>query len=534
MRILLTLSLALALVRPAPAGGDPLAPKDPASFTLEDARHLLFRAGFGGTPDEVARLHRMGLEGAVAWLVDYEKRPDIVGPIDVPQAEPVDRRAYQKLSEDERRKLQNERRREDGQKFLVLRAWWMERMLRGLRPLEEKMTLFWSGHFTSSYRDVRNATFIWQQNELLRRHATGNFGELLHEVSRDPAMLLYLNNQQNRRGRPNENYAREVMELFTLGIGNYTEQDIKEAARAFTGWQVDGRRGTFVFNRGQHDFGRKTFLGKEGNLGGEEVLDHLLEQDACAPYVAGKVWTFLAAGQPDPELRAALGAVLAGSEWELKPLLRAILRSEAFYAPGVRGRQVKSPVEFVVSTVRMLGMNPPPPVACLAACDKLGQSLLMPPNVKGWEGGLAWITTATMLDRNNLSGIIVKLGDQDSTAGMNQRQARELATEMGMGEMRGARGAVFRQLGRWDSGIDVSGLCAATGARSAEDLVDALLTRMLFAPLPEARRQALVDYVKGADGSTPLEFDKLHSVASEAKLRKLLHLIMSTPEFQLC
>lgn len=526
------LALSAASVRANDPAENPLQSKDPKSFTLSDARHLLFRAGFGGTPDEIRRLHRMGLDKAVAWLVDYEKTPDIIGEIEITKPAPLDYQEFRKKSEMERRKINGQRRRVDQGKFRALRTWSMDRMLRSRRPLEEKMTLFWHNHFTTSYRDVRSAFLLAQQDALLRRQATGNFGEMLQEVSKDSAMLLYLNNQQNRKGRANENYAREVMELFSLGIGNYTEKDIKEAARAFTGWQVNRRTGGYFFNRRQHDFGKKTFLGKTGNLGGEDVLDHLLQQKACAPYIASKIFAYLAYEPEDEALRQALGQALVATDFEIKPLLRRILKSDAFYSDKSKGTKVKSPIMLMVSTFRMFGMNPPPPDTVLAACDSLGQSVMMPPNVKGWEGGLHWITTATLLQRYNICGYLVKLGDQDSLALMDRKSRKQFQTNMR--KIGGARGRYLRRLAAWDSGVSFVGLCQVLDPGSLDDLVDKLARTYLLAPLPPERRQALVDYLAGSDGSEPLDVDHLGSPKAESKIRRLFHLLMSTPEFQVC
>ncbi len=532
LSLICLLAVSAGTVRANDPVENPLQPKDPKSFTLSDARHLLFRAGFGGTPDEVRRLHRMGLEKAVAWLVDYEKSPDILGPIEITKPEPLDYQVFRKKSEMERREINNKRRRTDQGKFRNLRSWTMNRILHSSRPLEEKMVLFWHNHFTTSYRDIRQAFLLAKQDDLLRKHATGNFGEMLQEVSKDPAMLLYLNNQQNRKGRANENYAREVMELFTLGLGNYTENDIKEAARAFTGWQVNRRTGEFLFNRRNHDFGNKTFLGKTGYLGGEEVLDHLLEQKACPPYIASKIFAWLAFEPDDETLRQALGKTLKRTDYEIKPLLRQILKSEVFYSEKSKGSQVKSPLMLLVSTFRMFGMTPPPADTVLAACDSLGQALLMPPNVKGWEGGLNWITTATLLQRYNLSGYLVKLGDQDSLTMMSQKQRKQFQSNMK--KIGGARGRYLRRLASWDSGVSFIGMCQVMEPGSIEDLVDKLSETYLFAPLPPERRQALVDFLAGKDGSEALDVDHLGTPKAEAKIRRLIHLLMSTPEFQVC
>ena len=517
-----------------------LEAKSEASFSLSDARHLLIRAGFGGTQEAVQRLHRLGLTGMVNWLVDYESRPDLVGDLTLERPAPVDFREVRAMSEQERRRWRQQRRREDQQRFNRVRNWWMDRMLMTRRPLEEKMTLFWHGHFTTGYREVRRSFLILKQNKLLRQQATANFAELLHDVSKDPAMLLYLNNNQNRKGRANENYAREVMELFSLGVGNYTEKDIQEAARAFTGWQINRQTGEFWFNTRQHDFGIKTFLGKTGRLGGEDVLDQILAHPACGPYIARQIFSFFAYGNPDDELVNELGAYFKSVNYEIKPVLRKIFKSKAFYSDKAKGTRVKSPLLLMISTVRMLGMNPPPSALLLGVTARLGQNLLQPPNVKGWEGGLAWITTATMLDRSNFCAALVKGGDR-SLQQLMQEEARDEGRDMRDNPMAsGRRGRrrgnlrALRQMRNWDSGLNLAALVSVLDATNTEQLVDGFIKRFLFVPLPQARKQALMDFVSGKDGSRELDFKNLSSTASEYKLRKLLHLLMSAPEFQVC
>ncbi len=516
--VILSLSCLLA----AGSGRGPLERLPDAEWSPAKARHLLLRAGFGGTAEEVQRLYRMGLEGAVAWLVDYEARPDVVGPCPIEPPAPIDFRAFRRLPEQERRKLRNERRRADGRRFQAVRAWWVERMLRTRRPLEERMTLFWHGHFTSSYRDVRDAYHMLLQNETLRAHATGNFGELLHAITRDPAMLEYLDNNRNRKGRPNENYAREVMELFTLGLGNYTEQDIKEAARAFTGYTFRRGQHVFVFDRRQHDDGIKTIFGKQGRFDGDDVCDLLLAHPACAPFVAGKIFAYFAYRNPEPELVRELGDWFRACHYEIKPLLRRIFMSRAFYSERAMGTQVKSPVVLLVSTIRMFGMNPPPGGLVVAAAGRLGQALMLPPNVKGWEGGRAWITTATLLERGSVLGALFR--PERIVAGFRGRR--------GLGRD-GA--ALLRALGRWDPGFSAAGLVLQCGARTPAEIVDRCAARFLVVPLSAGARARFVDFLATRlGGPGPFDPARLQEPAVEDALRTFFHLLCSTPEFQLC
>jgi uncharacterized protein (DUF1800 family) len=240
---------------------------------------------------------------------------------------------------------------------------------------------------------------MYGQNALLRREALGNFGELLHAVARDPAMVLYLDSASNRKGKPNENFAREVMELFTLGEGHYGERDVKEAARAFTGWGFDPATGTFLFREGAHDDGEKTVLGRTGDFDGDAVLDILLAQPQTAERLVTKLWLEFVSPRPDPREVKRLAAVLRDARYEIRPALRALLVSDAFYAPENRAALIKSPVDLVVGTLRQFQFATGDVLPFVLAANQLGQALFAPPNVKGWPGGEAWINSTTLLRR---------------------------------------------------------------------------------------------------------------------------------------
>jgi len=261
------------------------------------------------------------------------------------------------------------------------------------------MTLFWHGHFATSQRKVRLGQLMYRQNVLLRREALGNFATLLHAVAKDPAMLIYLDNAGSRREAPNENFAREVMELFTLGEGHYGENDVKEAARAFTGWSLERDTGRFVYRRAWHDDGVKTVLGTTGRFDGDDVLDLLLARPETAEFVAAKLWREFVSPQPDAAEVARWAAVFRDARYEVKPLLRAVLASNAFWAEENRATLVKSPVDLVAGTLRTYGIRPFELRPAVVTCAALGQNLFAPPNVKGWPGGDAWIDAATILGR---------------------------------------------------------------------------------------------------------------------------------------
>lgn len=296
-----------------------------------------------------------------------------------------------------------------------LQEWWMHRMVHSLHPLRERLVLFWHNHFATSFLKVRQPALMRRQNLLIREHALGKFGPFLLAMSRDPAMLIWLDSNSNARGRPNENYARELMELFALGVGHYTESDVREGARAFTGWHTDGRR--FTFNRFQHDDGPKTVLGRSGRLDGDDVVRVVLEQPAAARFLVRKVYRhFVAEGEPPPDaLLAPLAARFRSSGYDVADLVGAVLRSRLFFSDHAFRQRIKGPAEFVVGMLRGLEAsaaevqsygNPAPALAGLM--DGLGQTLFAPPNVKGWPGGESWLNSATLLARHNLAWKVVQ------------------------------------------------------------------------------------------------------------------------------
>jgi uncharacterized protein (DUF1800 family) len=362
---------------------------------VEGARHLLDRAGFGATPAEVQAFAPLERHVAVARLLGGARRESALQPpafVDEPFV-PFSR--LRTLDAEERQREQRRRVEE----ALALREWWMREMLTTPSPLTERMTLFWHNHFATSQQKVRSAALMYHQNALLRREALGNFATLLHAVARDPAMLIYLDNARSRRQAPNENFAREVMELFTLGEGHYTERDIKEAARAFTGWSLDPGTGTFLLRPAWHDEGAKTVLGKAGNFDGDEVLDVLLARDETAEFIVAKLWREFVSPAPQEREVKRLAKVFRDARYEVKPLLAALFESEAFWSEANRATLIKSPVDLVVGTLRAFEVHPLDLRPAVVTTAALGQNLFAPPNVKGWPGGERWINSATLLGR---------------------------------------------------------------------------------------------------------------------------------------
>lgn len=397
-----------------------LAPARAASLGMDDARHLLVRTGFGATPAEIADLAALDRRSAVDRILSGTLRESVLAPpafVDEPFF------PYHRL-----RALSTEARmawvRRNLQEGLSLREWWFREMLATPSPLTERMTLFWHGHFATSQQKVRSSQLVYRQNALLREHAVGNFRRMLGAVSKDPAMLVYLDNAGSRRQAPNENFAREVMELFTLGEGQYTESDVKEAARAFTGWSLDRDTGEYRYRPFFHDGGVKTVLGRTGRLDGDGVLAALLEHPEAARFITRKLWREFVSPSPDEREVERLAAVFRGADYEIRPLLRALLLSQAFWAGEHRGSLIKSPVELVVGTLHTFGIRPFTLRPAVVAAALLGQNVLAPPNVKGWAGGEAWINSATLLGRKQFLDRLMRGSDaMDSAAGMAMTEA---------------------------------------------------------------------------------------------------------------
>jgi uncharacterized protein (DUF1800 family) len=386
-----------------------LKPISARDWTRERAAHLLNRAGFGGSPAEIDALHARGPTAAVAFLLDGT--PDDPPLPDPAWANPVSGRSDDLLmdapamnmsrgrDDETRRERERVLRQREQARLLDLRAWWLHRMRHSQHPFAEKMTLFLHGHFATSYEKVRNAYAMFVQNQTFRRHATGHWGDLVKAVARDPAMLVYLDGIQNARAAPNENFAREVMELFTLGEGHYSEDDIREAARAFTGWQFNRRAFTMTFNEKRYDNGRKTFMGRAGAFSANDLVDIILEQPQAARWLAVKLWTFFAYENPEPDVIDDLAATLRRHRYELRPTLERLFSSRAFYGSRALRTQVKSPVQWLIGSLKALEAPLPDPRLTTQLLAQLGQNLFEPPNVKGWDGGVTWITASSLAQR---------------------------------------------------------------------------------------------------------------------------------------
>jgi hypothetical protein len=344
------------------------------------AAHLLRRAGFGGTPDEIRRFAAMRASDAVAAVLELPSPHSIGGPPEADVDGPLGKR-------------------EARDSVLALQSWWLNRMLTTPAPLQEKMTLYFHGHFTSR-ATPRFPRITYGQNALFRNNATGNLRELTRAVSTDAAMLIYLDGANNVAAHPNENYARELMEIFTLGVDNYTENDVRESARAWTGWRVARKSDTVHFVPSEHDDGRKTFLGRTGYFTGDDIVNIIFDQPQCARFFAGSLLSWFVYDDPEPALVYEVAALLRKHDYELTPVIGTILASNLFYSERAYRALVKSPVEFVVGTHKALGLSAIGD-ASLPALQQMGQHLFYPPSVAGWPGGENWLTSGTMIARQN-------------------------------------------------------------------------------------------------------------------------------------
>ncbi|MBU6410646.1 MAG: DUF1800 family protein [Verrucomicrobia bacterium] len=477
------------------------------------------RMGFGGPPAEIQRLTALDHEAAISSLLDYERIPDPTPDPSWAYPDPQGIRNF-RLSvkaapKDQAQKLRQAENRVQFQRLQELRGWWLNRMASGPRPFQEKMVLFWHGHFATSYQKVAmvpNPSYLmWRQNELFRRLATGNWLEMLNFVAKDPAMLVWLDQWKSRKPHANENFARECMELFALGIGHYTEKDVTEAARALTGWSYDPVGQIFIYRPIFHDTGAKTVLGLTGNLTGGDFLAQIVRQPQSARFITAKLWNFFAGQMPPAPLNQALAEVFSANGGNFKPFLRVLFRSEEFYSPAIMGNAVKSPVEWLVGTARMLECPLPPPALCANMLRNLGQDLFAPPNVKGWDGGLSWINTNTLLARYNDAAVLVH------GAMVPQKMARPRPVDMMTDSEAAAEKAAPRvKVG----GVDADKILTAAERADKTALVAALGRRLLQSNLAASQETALRDFLGMRRG------------ISNEEILAAIRLVMATPEYQ--
>lgn len=439
------------------------------------AAHLLRRAGFSGTPQEVGQFAAMTPHDAAESLIHF---PDTSAFLPPPAVAPYpDYRAIahmnKGLDDMQRREAGRIRRKAEIADIVALQEWWLNRMLTTPAPLQEKMTFLFHGHFTTAAVEKGVwPTMVLGQNQLFRTYALGNLHDLTLAVSRDPAMLLYLDNAENVKARPNENYARELMELMTLGIGNYTEEDVRQSARAFTGWTIDRRTGAFFDNPRTHDDGVKTFLAQTGNFTGADIVDIIYRQRAAETFWAKTLLQAFVYDNPEPELVGELANVISRNGFELAPTLSALLRSNIFYSDRAYRALVKSPVEFAVGAHKQLGLTRIVP-GTLRALRTMGQVLFYPPNVAGWPGGANWLTSQMLISRANFVARMIdaKVVTQSSWAGGVPMDADRASHEIiGTLLQNDAPAKAYDQLVAYLNGAETSAL----GTLSAENFEERL------------------------------------------------------------
>lgn len=506
-----------------------MLPQADDSWTLFEAAHLLNRAGFGASPGEIKAFHALGRVRAVdsllaptepldaiprpAWASPEQALADMRGRIK--QRQKI-RQKMQGLSPEEADKLRRETfkemQKDNRRHALEAQGWWFRRILKTKAPLREKMTLFWHDHFATSIQKVKQPVLMVNQNELFRRHAFGNFKQLTQSILRDPAMTIYLDTRSSRKGKPNENFAREVMELFTLGEGNYTEQDIHEAARALTGYQIDRRDGTVTHNRRQWDETPKTVFGKTGAFTGADVINLIFGKPEAARFMAKKLWEFFVYDNPSDAAIDALAATFRKADYQIAPLLREILLSREFYSESSIRSQIKSPVQFITSLLKQLEITSPPTGFPIVAQQQLGQILFMPPNVAGWDWGQAWINTNTLFARYNLAGFLTK-GASAGGSAMNGEKIRI----QGMA-------ALPKSVGRGWKGPDYETIAPRPLRENPAQLVDSLIFRFFQGPVPAKARDSFLAYAISKKGV----------VFTDKETAELCHLMLSTPYYQLC
>ena len=382
------------------------AAASPARLSEAQARHLLVRTGFAPSQAEVDALTGQSAAAAVSGLIaQAQRRPPLqsiyAAPDFVAQAPPI---PYRLLKSREEQQAQRQQQLREG---LEMKAWWLREMIASPTPLRERMTLFWHNHFATSQQKVNRSQAMWNQQQVLRANALGTFRTLLHDVAKDPAMLIYLDGANSRKEAPNENFAREVMELFTLGEathgGNYSERDIREAARAFTGWSVEREDLRFKFRSAFHDDGPKTLLGRTGNFDGDAALDILLDQPGAARFVVNKLWREFVSPTLDEAQVDRIAKRFRASDYSIATAITDLLLTDAFWLDANRGNLVKSPVDLVVGTVRQFNFSYTDALPFALKSAQLGQNLLVPPNVKGLPGQNDWINATMLLERKRFT-----------------------------------------------------------------------------------------------------------------------------------
>jgi len=428
--------------------------------------HLLRRAGFGASKEEIDKHLSMGEAETISYLLDYDKSDD----------SEVESR-IESLNLDLSDKLA------DLQRMAMLR------MIYTNRPLQEKMVLFWHGLLTSGWKKVGKGPYMLQQDELFRSHAFGNYDDLLKAVARDSAMLIWLDSRVNKKNKPNENFARELMELFSMGVGTFTEEDVKESSRAFTGWSL--KKKVFHFQENQHDFGVKTFLGNIGNYDGDDVVDIIMEQPVTSRFISRKLFEFFAYDNPEEEVIARLAKTFNDSGYSITALLKDILTSEEFYTQQAYRSKIKSPAELIAGTIRALGIESTVTYQVRKYMGPMGQELFNPFDVSGWPENEEWINSSTLLNRLNFVNAVAE---------GNRRH--------------------------FD--YDLVNMIDLKTVNETKDVIDYFVDILLDGEISEEEKGIYIAYLDGL-----LKGEDLQTGLTKDRLASLVYLVMSSPDYQL-
>jgi len=457
---------------------------------MDKIKHLYGRAGFGLSLKEWERKQQWSVSQAVDELF---KQAQTASPFSTPA--PPDVAGYLQMSEMNKAETRKKERR-----LVVLQSVdWIKRMSsENYSPFLERMSLFWHGHFACQ---SKTSTLAGNQLNTIRTHALGSFRELVLAIAQDPSMIRFLNNQQNRKQKPNENFARELMELFTIGRGNYTENDIKEAARAFTGWSSTPK-GKFIFRSGIHDYGRKTFFGKTGRFDGTDIIDIILSKEETARFIVRKIYRYFVNEQINERHVHDLAKSFYASDYNIEKLMRKIFLSDWFYDKINRGSKIKSPVDLLAGMLKNLHIEFQNELALAFLQRSLGQSLFNPPNVAGWPGNKSWVDNSTLMIRLNLPAYLL------SSKEVNFKLKEEFEARK--------QNKITKRL---SAAVDLSPIFKQMKGKSLKEQVD-----------------YLSNYLLPAKPQAPLQlFERITRGQSPEQATKLLLLgIMSLPEYQMC
>lgn len=536
---------------PQPAAPGPQAEpapehSGPAEWGPREVEHLMNRAGFGATREDLARGLELGPAGLVRDLAreaEWERVEPVLirwedfdlDPAGVPV--PPEQSKYKDVSRKQAAEIKSELARTDHAQFMDYVDAYFRSMIDGDAPLNDRMTLFWHGFFTTASPVVLRKFELINQHQFLRENALGNFRTLLHGIVRDPGMLQYLDNNTNVAGHPNENLARELMELYSLGEGNYTEVDVREAARALTGAHA-GADGLFSIHEDEHDAGLKTVLGVTGPLKGAELVEILLDQEACPRWVAWRILSYFEGLPPTEERLADYAAFLREHDYELRPFMERLLLDPAFYRDEVVAARVQSPIDFIVGACRKTGLEPAPYVPFRITVE-LGEGLYQPPSVKGWEGGESWITSNLLLQRgNSLGALLGTLPTPPAAEEQEGTMGEPAMMEPGLEER--ARGALVSQMYQlakvheWHRELALAADFRALEVQDDRELARAALEEWLAIEAPERLVDEAAGFLARERERRGIEADSvLESDQAEDILRSLAHLVFSLPEAQL-